>query len=160
MNLNWVDWVIIVVGVYYFFRGWEQGLLRLGTSLLSFLLSLWLSIKYHGIVGSFLVSKFGLPALWGTVLGYIVIGFAGEAFIGQLLAILVSMLPPGLVKLKMNNFLGAILSLVNGGAIVAFALLIILALPIKGTAKEDVHNSSIGSKLVFLAEKYGGQLMK
>lgn len=157
MNLNWVDWVIIAVTLLYILRGWETGIIRLGTSLISFLASLWLSIKYHTVVGGFLAEKFGFPSLWATVVGYITIGLAAETFLGQILAWGISLLPPSLSRLKMNNFLGALLSMINGAILVAFALVVIMAFPFKGTIKNDISASFLGIRIIKLAEKYGGE---
>ena len=87
MNFNWVDWIIIAVGAYYIFKGWEEGLFRLATKLVAFLASLWLAIKYHVIVGQFLVNKFGVPVIWGTVLGYGVLGLGTEIIMREIIII-------------------------------------------------------------------------
>lgn len=158
MIFNWIDWVILAVFAFYIFKGWEEGLLRLGTNLLSFMISLWLALKYHAVVGTFLVTKFGLPNLWATVIGYVIVGFGAEAVVGQLLFYAVSLLPHQLSKLKMNNFLGAILSLANGAVIIAFILIVVSILPLKGTVKNDIQASYLGSRLIKLAEKYGGDV--
>lgn len=158
MIFNWVDWVILAVFAFYIFKGWEEGLLRLGTSLLSFVISLWLAVKFHSVVGEFFVTKFGLPSLWGSVLGYVIIGFGAEAVVGQLLYYFVSLLPHNLSRLKINNFFGAVLSLANGVVIVAFILIVVSALPLKGTVKGDIQASYLGNRIIKLVEKYGGEV--
>ncbi len=156
MSLNWIDFVIIAVGIYYILIGWESGLIRLATQLVSFLISLWLATRFHTQVGIFLTNKFGFPPLWSGVVGLIFIAFMSEAVIVETFKILTDKLPVKITGLKLNKFLGAILSVANCLVVMAFLLMLILILPLRGNAKKDIQSSLIGSKLVVLAERYGG----
>lgn len=158
MSFNWIDVIILAVAAYHVWDGWELGLVQLTTNLVSFLGSLWLAIRYHSVVGAFLEDKFGIPGLWSTVLGYIAVASLSETLIAHGLNLITSRLPRKYTDLKMNRALGAVLSVVNSCVIMAFVLLVLLALPIRGSAKTDVKNSYFGSRLVYLAETYGGQL--
>lgn len=156
--MNWIDLVILVVVVFFILQGWEEGLAKLTTGLVSFLGSLWLAVYYHTIVGVFLVEKFGLPKSWGDVMGYIVIWFVSGAVISYGTNWLLFRLPKGVMDSKINRFLGAVLSVVKALLIMAFILLFILALPLKGSVKSDVQKSILGNRLVRATEKYGGQI--
>lgn len=158
MFLNWIDAIIIVVLGYYLFQGWEMGLMQLTANLVSFLGSFWFAIKFHRTVGVFLTEKFGMSLLWSNVLGYLIIGLVADMAISQLLVFVTERLPKQWEKSKTNRWLGSILSMVNGMAIVAFILLVILALPLRGTIKQDIRKSPVGRQLVILAETYGGQV--
>ncbi len=158
MYLNWVDAVILVVFGYYLLQGWEMGMVQLVANFISFLGSLWLAIKFHSGVGLFLVQKFGISALWSNVLGYLIVGIVADIVLSELLGFITDSLPQKWEKSKANQWLGSALSLVNGMVIVAFILLVILALPLRGTIKQDIQQSIIGRQLVRLAEKYGGQV--
>lgn len=158
MNFNWVDWVIIIVAAYYIFEGWEYGLVRLSTNLLSFLGSLWLAIKFHARVGSFFSDKFGLPFVWADVVGYVATAIISEAILIQVFNGLLPRLPEKFTRLKINQLAGAVLSAINVGVIMAFVLVVILALPLRGSARTDIKNSYLGSRLVRLAETYGGEI--
>ncbi|MFZ5845138.1 MAG: CvpA family protein [Patescibacteria group bacterium] len=158
MQFNWVDWVILVVLLYYLWQGWEQGVVHLLANLFAFLGSLFLAVKFHAPVGSFLVEKFGIALAWQTVLGYIMVGFLAELVLAEIAAALTSLLPPRVLNSRTNQRLGALVSVFNGLVIVAFILLIILALPLRGTVKRDIASSSIGRRLVTYAERYGGQV--
>ncbi len=61
MGFNWIDWVILAVIVYFIIDGWERGFVAQIGNLLSFLASLWLAVRFHGVVGSFFIEKFGIP---------------------------------------------------------------------------------------------------
>jgi uncharacterized protein YkwD len=154
--LNWVDWTIVAVFVYYAIAGWGAGFADLGLSLVTFLISLWLSIKFHAPVGDFLSQKFGFPIMWTDVLGYIIVAFIAQALLSELVHMILVRLPKKVISSKLNKWLGLGVSLCNSIVIVAFFLLVILALPIRGTIKIDVQNSVIGNFIVVAAQKYGG----
>ncbi len=155
-NFNWIDWTVIVVVVYYALQGWSAGFADLGLSLVTFLISLWLSIKFHGPVGDFLSLKFGIPAIWTEVLGYIIVAFIAQALLSELVLLILVRIPKRVISSKLNKWLGLVVSLFNGIVIVTFFLLVILALPLRGTIKIDVQNSVIGNFLATEAVKYGG----
>lgn len=158
MQLNWIDWVILAIVGYYIIEGWETGIVFLLSNLISFLASLWLAVKYHTPVGNFLGDKFGLPPLWTSVLGYVLVALGAEAVLSQLFQIGARRLPKKLFTSQVSHWLGAAVSAVNSLVITSFILLLILALPLRGNIKRDIKDSSIGSKLVVLTEKYGGSV--
>lgn len=158
MYLNWVDAVILVVLGYYLLQGWEMGLVQLVANFVSFLGSLWLAVKFHSQVGLFLIQKFGISTLWSNVLGYLIVGVIADIAISEFLGFVTGSLPDKWEKSKVNRWLGTALSVVNGMVIVAFILLVILSLPLRGSIKQDIRQSIIGKKLVALAETYGGQV--
>lgn len=156
--MNWVDLIIAAVIVYHMVIGWQAGIFYLGGSLAAYLISLWLSIKYHAAAGNFLVEKFGISTIWSTLSGYILIAFISQAILSEIGASLVSKFPKKLLSSKISNWFGAILSAVNGLIIVTFILLLVMGLPLTGSIKKDIGNSTIGRWLIVVAEKYGGQV--
>lgn len=156
--LNWIDWTIVVILIYYAIAGWSAGFADLGLSFITFLISLFLSIKFHSPVGDFLSQKFGIPAMWTEVLGYILVAFIAQTILSELVQLILVRLPKTVISSKLNKWLGMIVSIFNGVVIIAFFLLVILALPLKGTIKIDVQNSRIGNFLVVVAQKYGGPI--
>lgn len=156
MEFNWVDWAILAVVVYYLVQGWEAGLVSLAKSLVAFLGSLWIAIKYHAVVGNFLAIKFGIPSMWTTVLGYIVVAFIADALIQELLNMLIQKLPKKLLASAVNQWLGSIVATANGLILVTFILLILSALPVRGTIKNDIKQSSLAKSLIVFADRYGG----
>ena len=156
MQLNWIDWIIVGVCVYYLIKGWEIGLIYLATNLVSFLAALWLSIKYHAPVGAFFADKFGVARIWTTVLGYIVVAFVAEAVISELLGIVARKIPKKLITSRANQWLGSGLSFANGLILITFFLLVVSVLPLRGTIKQDLAGSQLAGKLLSVADRYGG----
>ncbi|MBI4062445.1 CvpA family protein [Candidatus Gottesmanbacteria bacterium] len=158
MQLNWIDWIIVGVSIYYLIRGWEIGLIYLATNLVSFLAALWLSIKYHAPVGAFFAEKFGVARVWTTVLGYIVVAFIAEAVISELLVLFARRIPKKLIASRANQWLGSVLSLANGLILITFFLLVVTVLPLRGTLKQDIAASRLARPLLALADRYGGNV--
>jgi uncharacterized protein YkwD len=152
---NWVDWTIVAVLIYYVIQGWEAGFADLGLSLVGFIISFLLSIKFHAPVGSFLSEKFGIPDLWTTVMGYLIVAFIAQAILSEIIHLALLKIPKKLISSKANQWLGGLVSLFNGFVVISFILLVINALPLRGSVKTDVKNSRIGSMLMSTAQKYG-----
>lgn len=157
-GFNWVDWTIIAILMYYALQGWNAGFADLGLSFIAFLVSLYLSIKFHAPVGDFLSRTFGISSIWTGVLGYILVAFAAQAILSALVQLLAGKLPSKLVFSKANKLLGVVVSIADGVVIIAFLLLVMLALPVRGSIKTDIQKSTIGNYLVIIAEKYGGPI--
>lgn len=154
MGFNWVDLVIVAIVGYYLFQGWETGVVSLLAGLISFLLAIWIATRYHFIVGDFLTQKFGIPASWTNVVSSLIVLFIAEAIVSELLQIGIRKLPNKILQTKANRYLGVLVSSCNGLLIVAFFLLLISVLPLRGTVKGDIDSSIIGSKLLYLTNRY------
>jgi len=158
ISVNWVDWVIVLVAWYYLFTGWETGLVYLAGSLVSVLSSLFLALKLHGYVGSFLTEKFGIQLKWTAVLGYLIVGLVSYIILEDFIRFFIQKFPRGVLRSRVNKWLGAVVSSLNGLVIITFFLLVALALPLRGTAKRDIQDSRVAGFLVMVAENYGGQV--
>lgn len=158
MALNWVDWLVIAICVYELYRGWIAGFLTLGTSLLSFILALWVSVRFQAPVTAFFSDKFGIQPFLSTLLAYVAIIMAGQMVFFQVLALAVSRLPKGVEKSPINGLLGALVSCINALTTFGIILLVILILPLKGTVQRDIRSSVIGGAMVNFFNTYGGTL--
>lgn len=155
MQFNWVDWVIVGVVGYYALLGWEAGFSPLITSFISFVAAVWAAIFWQAPVAGFLTDKFGIASTWSIVLSYILIAFVVQEVVVEMLQALMSRIPKHIRESTFVDWLGAVVSALNGLIIIAFLLLVIQALPLRGTVKADVRSSRIGGVLVRTIEKYG-----
>jgi len=158
MYFNWVDAVIVAVFLYALIDGWRRGFIALLANFVSFLGSLWFAVRFHGVVGSFIMQTFGLAQTWGTALGYIATGALSQLVIETAMLILFSRIRFAFIPDKTDTWLGSIVSGINALVISAFVLLLMLSLPLKGTVKDDIRTSFLGTGLVRLAETYGGEV--
>ncbi len=158
MTLNWIDWAIVAFVVYHIVSGWEQGLVALLGSLGAFFGSLLLAIRYSAAVGSFIRDKLGLAPLWTNVLGYLTVAFVTEIILAEIFALVLSRVPKKFSESKSNRWFGGIVSAANGLLIITFVLLVLLALPLRGTIRQDIKSSGIGSKIVEAAQRFAAPL--
>lgn len=158
MQGNWIDLIIVGIVGYYLLAGWETGLFYLAGNLIAFAASFWFALRFHGPAGTFLTQKFGVPQMWSSVLGYLVVAFAAEAILAEFIAIGLRRLPKKFMQSRANAWLGASVSAINGLILVTFFLLVIVSLPLRGTIRQDIKSSIIGNKLLVLAAKYGGDV--
>ncbi|MDP1722628.1 MAG: CvpA family protein [Candidatus Gottesmanbacteria bacterium] len=158
MQFNWIDWLIVIIVLYQVIEGWDKGIVSLLSNTLAFLVSLWIAIRFHVQVGGFLIQKFGLPQLWTNVLGYLVLAFPAEMVVNSILEWPMRKIPQKIVGSIINKWLGSVFAVVNALLFVSFLLLIVLAIPSRGTVKRDIKNSRIGSQLVLASERYGGKV--
>src|SRR3989344_3992629 len=138
---NWVDYIILIIVIYYIIQGWESGLVNLLSNLFSFLISLWLAVRFHGVVSAFLSEKFGIASMWTDMLGYLLVAIAAGAGISELFALLLDQLPTIPISSQVNRMFGALVSFVNSLVLTAFFLLVVLALPVRGSIKQDIKKS-------------------
>ena len=158
MAITWIDAVIFCIVIYYIYGGWERGLATILAELLSFLISLWVAVRYHSIAGSFITEKFGIAPAWTDILGYIALAFVAEMLLVELFMAGLSRVPEKILASKMNHIFGGIASAINALVIISFFLLLALSLPLRGTIKSDIGNSRVANFLVRLAEQYGGNV--
>lgn len=158
MQFNWVDWSIVLLVSYGLYQGWKAGFVKLGISFIAFALSLWVSIIYNAPVSHFFNEKFGIALAWSNILSYVSIALVGQTILTYILSLVIAKLPAKIEKSPVNSLFGALVSGVNNITTIAFVLLIILALPMKGTVQKDIRASKIGGKILSFVEIYGGPI--
>jgi len=156
MQVNWVDFFIVMVFGYHAYVGGNRGSLVLLANFGSYIGSLWMAIRFHSVVGNFIGETFGVSASWLDVLGYVAIAVVMQSIFESVFLYGVNMLPKKYVASKANHIIGSIISIFNTGILVSFFILLILALPIRGSLKQDVKNSYISQFFVTLSKRFGG----
>lgn len=158
MSFNWIDWIIFGVIAYQAFLGWEAGFFPLITSFLSFVAAVWAAIAWQQPVSAFFAEKFGLAPIWSLVVAYIAIAFVVQEVVATILRSGISRIPKKIQASKVAEWLGAVVSGLNGFLIISFFLLVILSLPLRGTVKSDIQASKVGGVVTRAIQKYGGPI--
>ena len=156
--LNWIDWVIFGVVAYYALLGWQAGFFPLVISFISFIAAVWAAIAWQAPVAEFFTEKFGIASTWSLVLSYIIIAFLVQEVVAEILRAVISKIPKRFVSSKIAEWLGALVSALNGLIIITFLLLVALVLPLRGTVKNDIRTSGIGGFLTQFIQKHGGPI--
>ncbi|OGG14523.1 hypothetical protein A2773_05600 [Candidatus Gottesmanbacteria bacterium RIFCSPHIGHO2_01_FULL_39_10] len=156
---NWVDLVIILIGLFYIWEGLSRGFLVGLLDVLGFVLSFFASLKFYGFFGDILVGNFSLPQGISNAGGFLLAGLLAQIIFSQILYLIFRIgykrFFPKLQKFegakyifKLERILGFIPSLGQGIIFTAFILTLFVSLPIQGAIKKDIVSSKLGGPLV------------
>lgn len=157
---NWIDAIIVVICMVFFIRGLEHGFIATLSGLVAWLIALFVSVRFHGYLATFTTQKFGMPPTWATLLSYLILTVLTELVVSEILQFVIFRLPNRVVGSRVNRWFGAVVSLGNALLFVTFLLLLIMALPFKGTVKDDIKSSFIGTTIISVTNTYLGTLNK
>lgn len=165
IGLNWLDFVILAILLFYTVEGYSVGFLGSLIDLVSFVLSFIVGLKYYFLLGSFLGNNFSIPSGISNAIGFFISAFVSEIIIGFILRNIVNkskflrelftVFPP--IKAA-NKLLGIILSIFSGLVLIAFILTLILSFPLSVFLKNSVSRSKIGNLLVTNTQGFEKQL--
>lgn len=145
-KLNWIDFVTFAVLFFYGLEGFSVGFLRSFLDLGGFLLSFLTALKFYSALGNNFTNLLSLPQGISSAIGFFVIAFICEISFG--------LISRKFLNFKVNVFkaldrvLGVILGMLSGLILIAFLLILIIALPVSSYLKNAVFSSRIGSLLV------------
>ncbi|MFH1186610.1 MAG: CvpA family protein [Candidatus Levyibacteriota bacterium] len=154
IGLNWVDFLIIIVILFYIIEGYAVGFLEAVSDLASFILAFAASISFYNYFGGLLVLVFTMPQGFANAIGFFMAGFIVEIFASLVLKKIIIKELSKQIDLnssffkKANLFLGIIPSVFSGFLIISFILILIITLPFSVVLKKSVSTSQIGNKLV------------
>jgi len=146
IQLNWVDFIILIVLLYYSFEGYSTGFIGSILGLISFVASFVLGLKYYGVIGAVLVKTFSIPQSFSSAIGFFIVSFLTETIIGLILR---KFIAKRLTGFKVANRLFGILpGIFSGLVILTFILSLIITLPLSVFLKNSILRSFIGRELI------------
>lgn len=161
--MNWVDVLIIIITVFYVWRGYHAGFISVIVELMGVIVSFIVALKYYTIGAHFVQNYTSVPHIVDNALGLVIIWLVVEVAYYLITPPIVKLLPSKIRKSQINRYLGAILSVAKGLITIAFLVILVVLLPVSGTLKADVHNSKIASfitdKIVYIENKIGSNLI-
>ncbi len=166
---NWVDLLVLLITFFYIWEGTSRGFFLGILDVGGFLLSFFVSLKFYGVVGSFLIENFSLPKGIANAIGFLVAGFVAEIIFSSIFNILYKRLyhrvATKLQKYKyidtingLDSVLGIIPAVGESLIFTAFILTLFITLPIQGAIKKDIISSKIGGPLVSKTQGIEAQL--
>ena len=163
---NWVDLIIFIFLVYFGSEAFRHGFWVILADFIAFFGSLIFSLTIYKYLAAVLSSNFSLSHGIANALGFLLVALITETFLGFLFGHLIAKVPERLWKNPLSRFLGILVGLGEGLILVAFLLVLLLALPISPTIKKNLVDSRIGGILVnktsgleaTLTEIFGGAI--
>lgn len=154
LGLNWLDFVILIVLLFYSFEGYSLGFIASLLDLIGFVSSFIIGLKTYSFFSKALIKVFSIPPGFSNALGFLIAAFIAEIIIGQILRKIVYSKYFSRLAFK-NNFLknvdhlfGLLFGIFSGLILFAFLLTIVIALPVSVFLKHSVSSSKIGNFLV------------
>ena len=148
LNINFIDLIIFIVVLYFIIQGVKFGFWIVLSNFLSFLGSLFISLRYYRPVSGILKNILPFPRSISNTLGFLLTAIITEVILGMFLGMLVHKIPKKYSKNAFMKFLSIFPSLGEALIIISFILILIISLPITPELKNDISSSSIGSGLI------------
>ena len=165
LGFNWVDFLILIVIIFYCFEGYALGFYSAALDLVSFIVSFALGLTFYGTFGQLLVKVFSMPSGFANAIGFFIVSFFAEIILSFILKRLILTLPyfaefgsqPILVK-RLNSFLGIVPAIFSAVLLLAFILTMVITLPVSVYLKHSVSTSRIGKVLVINTQGFAKDL--
>lgn len=145
--MNWVDFVIIVVLIYFALEGIGKSLILEIIDFFSFALALVLSLRFYNLATIQFEKYFQIPHSLANVLGFITIWFLAETILFTLARILLTHFKK-IIPASADRLLGVIPATLRGVVFIAIFLVLIATFPIQPRIKKNVTDSKIGSYIL------------
>lgn len=154
-GLNILDYVIVLVVVFYAYEGYHLGFVLASADLVSFIISFAIALYGYAYVGEMITNLFAIPRGFANVIGFFLIALISEVLSNFILRRSIRYLPKLQLSERtssffkiMNRYYGIIPGLISAFIILSFLFTVIISLPTSPFLKDTVTDSKIGSRLV------------
>lgn len=146
--MNWVDFVIVILLLFFTLEGFGRSFIAESLDFLSFLLAFFLSLRFYNEAALFYQTNFALPHSLANVLGFMSLWFLIETVFFAITHAFFSRvyLPETLTK-TLRPF-AIIPAFLRGLVFIAIILVMLGSFPIQPKIKLAVQNSKIGSLIL------------
>jgi uncharacterized protein YkwD len=156
LSLNWIDYLILAVFVFYAYEGYASGFIRAFLDLLNFILSFLLGLRFYIFIAAILMQNFSIPQGFSNAIGFFVVTFIAEIIFGTIIKNFLDFDPQYLKRL--NRFFGILPGILSGVILTTFVLVLIVALPLATPIKRSVSSSKVGTYLLSNAQGWEKKL--
>lgn len=158
--LTWLDYVVILVFIFYGIQGYAVGFIESFIEFISFALSFTFGLKLYGVVGKLLISAFSLSPGFANAIGFFVI----VTILEIVFKIILGKLFPKLSQISrlerfeglafLNSVLGFFSGIASAFILLSFIFSIIVSLPISVFLTRSISESYIGKLLVSKTQNF------
>lgn len=149
--MNFVDFIIILILVFYAIEGISSGFINSILDLIAFLVSFSSGLFFYSFFGKLLITNFSIPIGFANAMGFFIASFLAEILASLFLK---SFVPRGGILLRkteiptfLNSFLGGFFAVLSGIVLVSFLLTMAITLPLSPFIKHNVSSSEIAKVL-------------
>lgn len=156
VNLNWVDYLILVILAFYAYGGYASGFIRAISDLINFVLSFLIGLKFYGLIAGILLRIFSMPQNLASAIGFFIATLLSEIIIGIIIRKFLSFDPPFFKSI--NKALGILPGVLSGAILASFMLVLIISMPMATSVRHPISSSRIGNILLSNAQGWEKQL--
>ncbi len=173
LDFNTIDYIILAALAFYAYEGYASGFIGALLDLGNFILSFVMGLRFYGLIAGILVDKLSVPPGFSNAIGFFIATFVTEVIIGFLIRKYFSFdflafrspAPSGAGRSgpplkKINKTLGILPGLLSGAILIAFILILVVALPVPGPIKNAISLSKVGNLLLVNAQVFEKDLNK
>jgi uncharacterized protein YkwD/uncharacterized membrane protein required for colicin V production len=150
---NWVDFVIIIVLLYFLSDSWRTGFWVVMADFLGFLISIVAALFGYSFISGLFQDNFSFSRPLSNAIGFLIVAGFTEAIISVVFINFIKRIPYKFWKKPWNNILASFPALGQGVIFTSFILTLAMSLPIFPKVKIDINESAIGG---YLLEKTTG----
>lgn len=149
--MNFIDFVIILVILFYSIEGASAGFISAFLDLLAFLISFAAGLLFYSFFGKLLVDNFSIPSGFANAIGFFIGAFLIEIIASFIFRNFVAdklfkFWPQNFTR-SFNNLLGAFMGTFSAILLLSFILTMVVTLPLSSFVKHAVSSSKIGRVL-------------
>lgn len=148
LNGNWVDFVILLVLVFFLAQAWQLGFWVMLADFFSFLGSLLIALRFYPFLSGLIKANFSLSVSVSKALSFLFTAVLAEAVLGTIFPRLVEKLSKRRLRDGVDKVLAFLPAAGETAILTAFILTFAFALPINPKLKADVAGSRIGDLLI------------
>jgi len=117
-GMNWLDYALIIIIGLSVLHGLSHGVLRMLTSILSFIMGIYGASVWHGQVGRLAQSRLGTSPVTSDIIGYVAVFllvFLAVEIVGQRIIALAALVHLNLLDRLAGAAFGAVLGVIFAG---------------------------------------------
>jgi len=163
--MNWVDYVIIVVAIFYLLEGLRRGFIEQVLELFGFVLTVLITTWTYHFYAGWIVEHTGIKEFVANPLSFLLAWFVYQLIYAVILRFTYPLIPKIIRDALPNRLAGLVPAMLRALVILAIILTVAVSLPVPDKLKNEINSSSIGSQIVkrsgsingYLEEKFGKQ---
>ncbi|MBI4089733.1 MAG: CvpA family protein, partial [Candidatus Levybacteria bacterium] len=146
LNLNWVDYLILAILLFYSYEGYSSGFIGAVLDLANFIISFLVGLRAYGFFAGILATQLSIPKGFADAIGFFAITFIAEIILGILIKTFFTF--ELRIFKRLNNILGIVPGILSGLIIITFILVIAISLPVSKPIKSSISSSRLGGILL------------
>ncbi|MBI2028689.1 MAG: CvpA family protein [Candidatus Levybacteria bacterium] len=146
LELNWVDYILIIILIVYAFEGYSVGFLSAFLDLVSLIVSFVVGLKFYGFFANILIDRLSIPQGFSNAIGFFIAALLTDVIIKALIRKFFA--PHPTMFKDLNHVMGVFPGVLSATILLSFLLTLIVALPVSSYVKNSTFSSKMGKFLV------------